>query len=385
MSDYSEEDLFDLSDEDLEAAFKAAKAELGQEEIDLESLKSESSTLEEGDASSDDSDDELEFYEEEPENSQDSRSEEDDLEEADPKGEEGQPEEGPEPTEEAADTKSSDSKVHTFKANGIEYTVTEKEMMEKFPTVFAQAMNYTKKMQTIKPWRKTIDAIEQAKVSHEDINLMLDVLNGNKDALSEVLRRTGIDALDIEAKEDVYVPNDYGRDETAIALQDVINEIKTDPEYARTHKIVGEEWDEASWDTLKARPEDIKLLHIDIKSGMYDLLKPSMERLRVYDNGKHSDLEYYLEAARQYWKGQEQASEVQKMSAQLQAVREQQQATRQRVEAEAADRQSRKVASNKRKSAGITGTRAGNSGITDYLEASDEDYEAWYAKLQDSI
>ena len=84
-------------------------------------------------------------------------------------------------------------RLHKFKANGKEYEITEDEMRQQFPKIFGQAMNYTQKMQSLSPWRKTIDAMEQAKIKHEDVNLLIDVLKGDKAALASVIKKVGVD------------------------------------------------------------------------------------------------------------------------------------------------------------------------------------------------
>ena len=83
-------------------------------------------------------------------------------------------------------------------------------------------MDYTKKMQALKPWRQSIDALESNGLSHEDVNLMIGVLKGDKDAVAAVLKRTGVDALELDVEQSRYVPKDYGRDDKALAVKDVL-------------------------------------------------------------------------------------------------------------------------------------------------------------------
>ena len=143
-------------------------------------------------------------------------------------------------------------------------------------------MDYTKKMQTIAPWRKTIDAIEGAELSHTDVSLMIDALKGDKGAITEVLKRTGTDTLELDTDADSgYVAKDYGRDENALAIQDIVSDIGSDPEYAITEQILSKGWDQKSWETMSSKPELIRLLHADVKSGLYDKLKPTVDKLKV--------------------------------------------------------------------------------------------------------
>ncbi len=265
-----------------------------------------------------------------------------------------------------------------FKANGREYKFTDKEMLEQFPRVFGQAMDYTKKMQAIKPWRKTIDAIESAKLNHEDVSLMIDVLKGDKEAIGEVLKRTGVDTLDLDSEGKDYVAKSYGRDDVTLALADVVESIKDDPEYTVTQRVLSKEWDDKSWNEMSEDPETIRLFHMDVKSGMYDIIQPIADKLKVYSGGKQSDLDYYKTAARQYY-----AEEAQKKAERASALsRQSEQAEIARVKSEEAARTSVKTASKKRKAAAPTRSSASSrSDVIDYLNAPDEDFEAWRKSL----
>ena len=250
-------------------------------------------------------------------------------------------------------------------------------------------MDYTKKMQTIKPWRKTIDAIEGAKLSHDDVGLMIDVLKGDKDAITEVLKRTGTDTLELDTEADSnYVAKDYGRDDSALAINDIVDDISQDPEYATTHSILSKEWDQRSWDTITENPEMIRLLHTDVKSGMYKTLQPIAEKLKVYDGGKRPDLDYYKEAAQQHFSNTAKQDAYNQRQATREQAQEDTQAEQARVDnakAQSSKRTATKQASAKRKAAAPTKSVGAKSDVTDYLDDSDEGFDEWYNKLQDSI
>jgi len=376
----TEDELFDMDDKELEMAFREAKADDNSPEIN-DVPTGEEVGIEEAD----------ELEQPDDQESDDNADTDDDTDEVDDEDfteEEGDPDEEPEAEEEQPETDTDEVEEDVqpiqkrkFKANGLEYEFTPDEIMEQFPRVFGQAMDYTKKMQQIKPWRKTIDAIEQAQLSQEDINLAIDVLKGDKDAIGELLKRTGIDALDLDTEESNYVPKDYGRDETALALKDVVDEISADPEYAVTQKVLTNEWDENSWSTMTQDPQMIKALHIDVKSGVYNKVQPIAAKLKVYDGGHKSDLDYYKEAARVYFTEENANKAAQEQAEQAQAAKAAELA---KVQREAAKREDVKKKAEKRKRAvpskKSTGTK---QSTTSYLDDSDEDFEKWYASLQD--
>jgi hypothetical protein len=402
------DNLFDLSDEELEAKFREAAAERDAapevEEPIVEDSSIEESSTEEFE-SLDESEETLEYDEEQPEDDQDSEhntstdeEEVDTEEEQSEESEDDTPDEGSEAEEEettedveAGAEEVQPPQVMKFRADGREFEFTEDEMKEQFPTIFGQAMNYTKKMQAIKPYRKMIDAITQESITQEDLNLLIDVKKGDKDAIAEVLKRTGIDTLDLDLEESRYEAKDYGRDDSALAIKDVVDEISKDEEYATTQTILGEEWDDRSWQEMSSSPEMIKLLHVDVKSGMYDTIAPIAAKLKVYDNGRQSDLDYYKAAAQQHFAGIEQQQYEQQ---QHEAMMQQQKAEKEAMAAEQAKleqarqqqnkRSATKKASSKRKAAAPSTSAVGKPDVVDYLDASEEAFEEWYRRTMDA-
>ena len=410
MPDFTEEDLFDLSDEDLEAAFKEAKASADSPDTDLEDeIDDSTESVDQNDETTDEEEAEeeeeveLEDGSEQPEDDEEdsdhnsdesdneetaeedqSETEDDDLDE----GSETEDDKGSE-DEDAVDETKQPAQSYTFKANGKEYEFSSDEIVDQFPKIFGQAMDYTKKMQAIKPWRKTIDALEGAELTHSDVNLMIDVLKGNKEAIAEVIKRTGVDTLELNTEADSpYVAEDYGRDDRALAVKDVVDIINKDPEYSVTHNILSKDWDERSWNTMAENPEMIRLLHLDVKSGMYDRLQPIAEKLKVFGGNAKSDLDYYKEAAQQFFA----RTAKEEALKQAEAAKETQQTAKaaetdrvEKVRKKSAQRVATKEASAKRKAAAPTKSLAAGKGVVDYLEDSDEAFDEWYKNLQDNI
>jgi len=392
-------ELYDLSQEELEVAFKEAKAAEGTEEdiqyeedYASEDAQNDSGETEDFVDNEEDTDStnnpEQPVVDDQDSDDYDASAEDDAEENADETAEEtpdGETEEDEDVATEAEE-EAQPEQTYKFKANGKEYEFTESEIKDRFPSMFGQAMDYTKKLQTIKPWRKTIDALEEAKLTHEDLGLFIDARKGDKEAIAELLKQTGVDALDLDIENSTYVAKDYGRDENALAIKDIVDDISRDSEYEKTHNILTKDWDEKSWGTMSQDPETIKLLHVDVKSGMYDKIQPIAEKLKVYGGGKESDLDYYKTAARQYF-GQ---VEQQNQQAQRVATKEAAQAKHQveqnklsQVKAKQAKRVATENASEKRRAAVPSSGKASNRGIVDYLDTSDEEFQEWYDKTMD--
>ena len=370
----TEEELWNMSDEQLEAAFREAKAEMQSSVTDIEEDGMEQ-PYEDSDDNGADEEVVLDETTDEP---------------AEDEGLDEEAEDEVEPTEEVEENKIEpvqEVQKYKFKANGREYELTDEEMRAQFPKIFGQAMDYTKKTQAMKPWRKTIDAIESAKLSHDDISLMIDVLRGDKQAIAEVVKRTGVDALELDTENSKYVPKSYGRDESALAIKDVVDEISSDREYETTHRILSKEWDDRSFNEFTKNPEMIKELHIDVKSGRYDQVQPIAEKLKVFDRARKSDLEYYLDAARELYISEQQ--EVQRAAAveaqRLQAeAREAKKAEIARVKAAQQAREKTTEKVEQRKAAAPIKAVSGTKKVVDYLDDSDEAFEEWYKKMDES-
>ena len=387
-----EEDLFNLSDDDLDKAFAEAKASLESPITDIEDNYTEeivemdvedNEPLELDKPEEAESDDDLDGTDSGIDNAKtDSDTNPEEL--------DGVTDGETEQTDEVDDIdipQTTEIQKLKFKANGKEYELTEAEMRDMFPKVFGQAMDYTRKTQAMKPWRKTIDAIEQAKLSHDQINLMIDVFKGDKNAIAEVIKRTGVDALDLDTENSGYEPKDYGRDDATLAIKDVVDEISADKEYEITHKILSKEWDERSFKEFTKDPEMIKLLHMDVKSGTYDKVQPIAEKLKVFDGGRQTDLDYYKLAANEHFKEQFeiqrrlQASEQQRLAREAK-LSKQTELDRVKVAQQSRERVVEKV--EQRKAAAPVKSNAGTKKSIDFLEDSDEAFEEWYRKVEAS-
>lgn len=316
----------------------------------------------------------------------DAESSEEDDETPDGETEETETEQ-PEVTEEPAKAETQtveQPKVYKFKASGTEMEFTQEEMLAQFPEVYSKALDYTKKMQTIKPYRKMIDAWEQEKLTHEDMNFAIDLLKGDKEAIATLIKKSGIDALDLDVEDNNnYKPNNYGRSDVELDIHEITSKISQDPEYETTHQVLTKEWDDESWTEMTKRPQLIELLHTDVKNGMFNKVNPIAQKLKMqdvvrYGRGMRSDLDYYKSAAGTY--SEQTARSAQLVKQQAAAAVQQRQIADVKVKEER--REATKLAAVKRKAAAPTKSKAGTKQLTDYLaedfgKMSDDEYLKW--------
>ena len=380
----SDNEINDLSDAELEAAFKSAKAEIGStvtiaNEPDVD-YDDEVDELEQPDVDSDDDTSANKEDEEEVEDESEAENEDSDesveTEDEQTDNAEKESDEVVQPTQE----------VLKVKANGQEYEFTVDEMKAQFGSIFAKAQDYTKKTQALKEYRRTIDIVQNAGLSDNDLNLFADVLKGDKDAIAAVLKRTGVDALDLDTENVNYAPKNYGRNDTELAIKDIVDDISADKEYVITHNILEKQWDSKSREKFIEDPNMIKGLHIDVKSGLYDKLNPIMQKLKIYDGATRSDLDYYFMAHKQFIDSQRDASskaekaELARVENQAKVAEAEKVST---VKAKMAQQTATKEASVKRKAAAPTKKAVGTSKIN-YLndDPSDDEVEEWFKNIK---
>lgn len=245
---------------------------------------------------------------------------------------------------------------YTIKADGKEYTFTVDELVKLAP----KAMNYTRKMQDIAPYRKMITAISENEITQDDLNLLIDIKKGNKEALGALVQQSGVDPLDIEANES-YRPTSYGIDENTYKLNQIVSRIENEPEFVQTQQVI-QNLDDSSKTILRENPENIEGLHIDIKSGVFSKIYPKAEKLMVLDDYKKPFLDYYVQAGTELYQNEIAAKKV---LDEQKALKEQE-------------------TKNKKAQAGVpkSNQAKGAEKVIKYIEDIDEDdFKAWKKKV----
>lgn len=259
------------------------------------------------------------------------------------------------------------STIYKFKADGQDFEFTQEEINDQFGAVFAKAMNYTRKMQKLSPYKKMVSALEEENISEKDLNLAIDIMKGDKAALQKLIAEKEIDVYDLgtEGETQEYEAKDYGKTEHQQQLADIDRELSADPEYAQTVDIIGNQWDESSRQALSDNPEWITGLHSDVKSGVFSKVAPEATKMKMLDGGSKPDIEYYLLAGQQLKEREEKLSTPIEDPAKVAA---------QQFKEDTAS-------ANKKRSASSTRSRAGTKGVVDYLEDNDEKFDSWYEDI----
>ena len=244
--------------------------------------------------------------------------------------------------------------LYKIKANGKEFEMTLDELKQ----TASKGMDYLKKTTALKPYRTMIAAMEENKVSPEDINLLIDLKKGNKEAIAKLIKENEVDVYDLPEAND-YKPQEYRQSETALEMKEVLNTISKDAEFSRTSEIY-DAFDAQTKAFLNEDPSRIVGLHNDIKTGVFDKVLPLAEKKAMIDGYNAPFLQYYLQAGQEI------------LNANNRPIQTEQ---KQYVPPE---NRANKIA------AGLPSSRGDKKTVIDYLdeEISDEDFKEWYSKLQ---
>lgn len=244
--------------------------------------------------------------------------------------------------------------LYKIKANGKEFEMTLDELKQ----TASKGMDYLKKTTALKPYRTMIAAMEENKVSPEDINLLIDLKKGNKEAIAKLIKENEVDVYDLPEAND-YRPREYRQSEAALDVKEVLSTISKDAEFSRTSEIYAA-FDEQTKAFLNEDPSRIVGLHNDIKTGVFDKVLPLAEKKAMIDGYNAPFLQYYLQAGQEI------------LNANNRPIQTEQ---KQYVPPE---NRANKIA------AGLPSSRGDKKTVIDYLdeEISDEDFKEWYSKLQ---
>lgn len=263
-------------------------------------------------------------------------------------------------TNEATQEPVSEPQTYKIRANGKEYDLTLDELKQLAP----KAMDYVKKTTTLKPFRSMVKVIQDNNITQEDLGLLVDLKQGNKEAIGKLIKDNNIDVYDLP--EDVnYTPRRIEVSEKQMAFNDVINELQSEPEYDELNQIYTA-LDNPSKTFFYENPQALKFLHQDIVNGDFSRIFPLADKQAVLDGYSRPFIEYYIKVA----------------TSQSNQQQAQPQSTPQPVKTE----QKPQNTSYAKKAASIPTNTTGSKTVINYLdEIDDEKFDEWYKSLQREI
>ncbi|MBW2637660.1 MAG: hypothetical protein JRC86_09105 [Deltaproteobacteria bacterium] len=142
--------------------------------------------------------------------------------------------------------------------------------------------DYTRKMTEMKPSLKVLKTLEHNDFMDLDkINFAIDLMKGNPEAVKKFLKDHKIDPIELDLEDGVdYKPTDHSVSDGQLALDEVLDSIRDTESFPRVANIITKEWDKASQDILMDNPNVIRDINTHMEQGYYDQIaeKTAYER-----------------------------------------------------------------------------------------------------------
>lgn len=167
-----------------------------------------------------------------------------------------------------------------FKANG---KTIELKSPEEVLQLMQMGANYTKKMQSIAPYRKTLLMLENNNLLNEDkLSFLIDLDKKNPEAIKKLLKDSNIDPMEIDTSiEPAYKAGTNKVSDAEANFMSVLSELKTQETGMATIRTINDTWDEQSKDLLWNDPSIMNTIHQQMNNGAYQLIVDEMERRKM--------------------------------------------------------------------------------------------------------
>lgn len=183
-----------------------------------------------------------------------------------------------------------------FKANG---TTMQVKSAEDAIALMQMGANYNKKMGELKQHRPLIKMLEEHGLLNEhDLSFLIDLHNKNPNAIAKLIKESKLDIYDVDSQEkaDSYAPTVVAPNQESLALQDVMDELKDQPNYPRVLNAVAYEFDEDSRNAVARNPVILRDLIEHASNGIYDQIMAYISSERVFGRMQGSLLQMYQQA-----------------------------------------------------------------------------------------
>lgn len=170
----------------------------------------------------------------------------------------------------------------TVKIDGEEIPLNSQEDLAQLANLGTKYASLAKKFKPIQKIAKMLEKNDL--LSPEKVNYIIDVMKGNKKAISKLIKDSNLDPftdIDIDHTES-YKSNSYDITDQEIAMDEVMEEIRDDSAFgATTQAIVN--MDASSQAKFFDNPDLVKVLNNQIKSGDFDKIQKEIKRLKALD------------------------------------------------------------------------------------------------------
>lgn len=160
-------------------------------------------------------------------------------------------------------------------------------------SLIQQGANYTKKMQSIAPYRKQLKMLEDNELLDNDkLRFLIDVAKHDKDAIKKLLSEAKIDASELSYEEELddegnpkpvqYYPKTPNVSDQEVAWSEAWKELLEQEKLDNvdTHSVIMN-MDSISQKQVYENPQILGLMHMTQACGAYDKIVAEMDRLKT--------------------------------------------------------------------------------------------------------
>lgn len=167
-----------------------------------------------------------------------------------------------------------------FKANGK--TISLKNAEEAIQ-LMQMGANYTRKMQSIAPYRKTLMMLEKANLLDENkLSFLIDVNNGNQEAIKQLLKDKKVDPLEFNTDEQInYQPGSNRVSDAEVNFKSALDDLVSTADGLQTVQEINTNWDQASKYELFKDPQGLRAIHQQRLNGMYYQIADEVNRRKT--------------------------------------------------------------------------------------------------------
>jgi len=189
--------------------------------------------------------------------------------------------------------------VDGIKAAGSNRVIRDAEHLK---TLVRIGIGANKSNKEVKPYLRQLKSLEQANIDLNDgdtLNFVVDLLKGDKGAISKLIKDKGIDEDTVnswfdEENKSEYTANNHMIPEGRLELESVISDTKNTGFYDKTISFLGD-LDSRSEQFLAENPEVLRLIHNDMQKGIFDkALDETMYRIEAGTEPEQSKLLAYV-------------------------------------------------------------------------------------------
>ena len=179
-----------------------------------------------------------------------------------------------------------------FKANGKEITP---KSVEDIISLMQMGANYTKKMQLMAPMKKVVQSLDNAKIDEQELNFLIDVSKGDKEAIKQLLIKHKIDPLEIDLDGDnTYSPRNNIASDEDVEFNDTLMDIHDS--LPKIQEILNKTWDDNSKKAILKDPRLMRALHEEVQMGRFDEVQKRLEAEKTFGRYKGiSDVNAYID------------------------------------------------------------------------------------------